>query len=636
MSGGIHGKILHVDLSTTRTWIEQPPEDVYRLLLGGRGLITWLLLRDLPPHADPLGPDNLLIFAPGVLQGTTFPGSGRHGVGGRSPLTGALGSSEVGGYWGYEFKRTGWDALVIHGRAASPIYLSIRDEQVEFRPADHLWGQNTAPVQAAIRRELGDERVRVAQIGPAGENMVLYAAIMHDINRAAGRNGLGAVMGSKNLKAVAVRGTQRVSVSDPARLQEVTRWFHDNYKSMMASFGADGQGRGTQDNLVGLALNGGLPTRNFGQARFENADLLSGERNYAMFLQERDTCYACPVRCKQVFAHTEPGRPDRSIDPAYGGAEYETMAAFGPNCDVHDNVAVNKANELCNAYGLDTISTGATIAFVIECFENGLITTQDTGGMAFCWGDGDAVIRTVEMIAHREGFGDAMAQGVARLSAQWGPATQPFNLTIKGQELPMHEPRLKAGLGLGYAVSPIGAEHMTSMHDTGFMSMGRGINRVNLVANPPVSPADPHVLDENKLRIFYYESNWKHFLDCAVLCHFYFYDYRWMAEAISAVTGVEYGVSDVQAIGARAQTLARLFNLREGFTAADDRLPQRVMTAFDEGPLTGVEIAAQDFERAKHRWYEMMQWDTDSGRPTPACLQSLGLDRLIGQSGDIE
>jgi aldehyde:ferredoxin oxidoreductase len=627
MLGGTHGKILHVDLTLGETRVEHPPEEFYRLLVGGRAAVAYLLLRDLPKETDPFSPDNLLIFAPGIMQGTNFPGAGRHGVGAKSPLTGALGSSEVGGWWGHEFKRAGFDALVIRGQAQSPVYLWIRDGEAEIRPADHLWGMTTAPVEVAIRDELGDERIRVAQIGPGGENLVRYAAVMHDVNRAAGRNGLGAVMGSKNLKAVAVRGTGKVPVADRARVSAVARWFGENYKDLMG-WATAGIGRGTQDGVMGSFYQGNLPTRNFGVPVFEKAKLLSGERNYEMFLKGRDTCQGCPVSCKQVFENQDED-PYRRLDPVYGGAEYEAMGAFGSACDVSDNLAVLKANELSNAYGLDVISAGMSIAFVMECFENGILTAADTGGLEFHWGDGDVLARSVEMIARREGFGDVMAEGVARMAARFGPASEPFNITVKGQELPMHEPRLKFGLGAGYAVAPVGADHMMNMHDTAYARDGRAIQRVNAALNEPIGPVPRDALDEDKLKIFYHELNWVHFQDCALICLFYSYDYDHLAEALSGVSGQEYSIHDILAVGARAQTLARLFNLREGLTAADDRLPKRVMTAFDSGPIEGSGIASEDLERFKRRFYEVMKWDAETGAPTDECLRELELDRLL-------
>lgn len=627
MIGGIYGRILHVDLSSGEFRVEQPREQFYRLLVGGRNVVSYLLLRDLPAGTDALSPANLLIFAPGILQGSNLPGSGRHGIGGKAPLTGALGSSEVGGFWGHEFKRTGFDALTVRGRAETPVYLWINDGEPEIRSAGHLWGRRTAAVEAAIREELNEERARVAQIGPAGENLVLYANVMHDVNRAAGRNGLGALMGSKNLKAVVVRGNSDLPIVDRARVTQVAKWLGQNYKDRMG-WAAAGIGRGTQDSLMGWGEMGGLPTRNFTKPMFESREMLSGERNYEMFLKGRDTCWACPVRCKQVFSH-EAEDPRRQLDPVYGGAEYEAMAAFGSCCGVDDNLAVLKANEIANAYGLDVISAGMSIAFVMECFEKGILTRKDTGGLTYDWGDADLLVRSVEMIAEREGFGDVLAEGVARMSECFGPDSQPFALTVKGQELPMHEPRLKHAMGVGYAVAPVGADHMMNSHDTAYSSEGPDLDRVNAAMSERIGPLPPDELNEEKMRLFCQEVNWRHFQDCALNCHFYCYDYHHLAEALSGVTGVEYGVHDVLDVGTRAQTLARLFNMREGLTAEDDALPKRVMQAFDEGPLAGVEISEEAFTWAKHRFYAMMGWNAESGVPTEECLRKLRLESLL-------
>ncbi len=629
MIGGTQGKILHVNLSTGEIFTERPPDDFYRLLVGGRAVVAYLLLRDMPPESDPLGPDNLLIFAPGIMQGTNFPGSGRHGVGGKSPLTGAIASAEAGGWWGHEFKRSGFDALVIRGQAESPVYLWIKDGEVKIRPAGHLWGQKTYPVEQAIRQELGDEKIRVAQIGPAGENLVLYSAVMHDVNRAAGRNGLGALMGSKKLKAIAVRGTLKVPVADRKPMAGVAKWLGSNYKEL-SGWAAEGIGRGTQDGLLSLARTGGLPTHNFIEPVFSSPELLSGERNYEMFLKGRDTCQACPINCKQVFEF-EDDNPYRKLNPEYGGPEYETMAAFGSLCGVTDNVAVAKANELANALGMDSISAGASIAFVMACSEAGLLAAEDTGGHEYRWGDADLMVRSLEMIARREGFGDTLAEGVDRMSRRFGQATQPFNMTVKGQELPMHEPRLKHAMGLGYAVAPVGADHMMNMHDTAFTSDGEGLRRVNsaLPEEAKIEPLSNTVLNEDKLRLFVTEVNWMHFQDCAVNCHFYPYDYEQFAQALSGVTGVQYDITDILDIGARAQTLSRLFNQREGLTVDDDQLPKGVRKAFQAGPLAGVEITDEDFTWAKRRYYELMGWDAETAEPGDACLQALQLEGLL-------
>jgi aldehyde:ferredoxin oxidoreductase len=631
--GGTWGKFLHVDLTSGKTWVETPPDEIYLKLVGGRALVAYLLLRDLPKNTDPLGPGNILIFAPGVMQGSNLPGSGRHGVGARSPLTGALGSAEAGGWWGHEFKRTGFDALIVHGKSETPVYLWIHDGEVAIRPATQLWGRDTLDVETMIRSELGDERVRVAQCGIAGENQVLYACVISDVNRAAGRTGLGAVMGSKKLKAVAVRGTLALPVAERGKVQPVAKWLGENYKTA-ASWAVK---EGTPGGLIDLNVTGGLPTRNFQDSSFHDAESISGQMLFRTILIGRDTCQVCPISCKQVVSYEGqefPSEPDFKtsykdqiqVDKRYVGLEYETMSSFGSDCGVNDLVAVAKGSELAAAWGLDTISTGATIAFVMECVERGLLTAKDTGGFLPRFGDPQAMLDAIDMIAHRRGFGDKMALGTKRLAKLIGKGAEAYAIEVKGQELAMHEPRLKNALGVGYATGPLGADHMQSIHDTGFTSPGRNLERVNAVYK--VGPLSNTDLGEQKMHIFYYEANWKHFLDSAVICMFYPYNYQLLASALSGVTGHEYSMYDILTVGERAQTLARLFNLREGFTAADDRLPKRVMTAFKDGPLAGVEITDEAFHNARQMWYGLMGW-TEEGVPTPERLQKLGLDDLL-------
>ncbi len=630
---GTWGKLLHVDLSNGKHWVEQPSAELYLKLVGGRALVAYLLLRDLPPGSDPLGPDNLLIFAPGILQGSNLPGSGRHGVGAKSPLTGGIASSEVGGWWGYEFKRSGFDGLIVHGRAEHPVYLWISDGAVELRSAGHLWGRDTADVEWAIQEELDEKKLRVAQCGIAGENQVLYANIIHDINRAAGRGGLGAVMGSKNLKAVAVRGTQRLPVSDRKRLMAVAKWFSENYKKDMA-WAIE---YGTLGNIINHSMTSNLPTLNFQDPHFEHAESISGQLMYKTILVERDTCQSCPVYCKQVVEYdgaTFPDQPafktkfygDLTIDKTYGGPEYETIGALGSSCGIDDMLAVAKANELTARWGLDTISLGMTIAFVMECVDAGLLTAEQTGGFAPTWGDAAGMLQAVEMIAHRQGFGDKMADGSKRLAAWIGKDSEERLVEVKGQELPMHEPRLKHALGVGYAVAPMGADHMANIHDTSYTRPGSGLDRV-----AEIQTFEPLAFDDlghQKMELFYHEVNWQHAQDCFVTCHFYFYRYSDLAQALSGVTGHDYSVQDVLAIGERAQTLSRLFNLREGLTAADDRLPRRVMKAFESGPLAGVEITQKALIEARDYWYGLMGW-TQEGVPTEERIAELGLDTLI-------
>ena len=389
----INGKILQVDLATGRLRVDEHDAAFYRTCVGGRGVVLHYLLSEMPASADPLGPDNLLVFAPGILTGTVMPGSGRHGVGAKSPLTGALASGEAGGWWGSELKRAGFDGIVIRGRAEQPVYLWVHDGQVEIRAAGDLWGKLTVDTADAIRAELGDAKIQVATIGPAGERLVRFAAIMHTPNRAAGRSGLGAVMGSKNLKAVAVRGSQPLGLADKNLMNTVVKWLSRSYRTSMGwavSGGTPGSVKFNHDMGSGAI-------RNYTEPALAGVEQIDGGRLFELMLQERDTCNACPVRCKVVLDYDKD--PRYRIEGRFGGPEYESIGGLGTLCAVTDPVAVAKANELCAAYGLDTISTGGTIAFAMECAERGLLALPPDDDFLPRFGDGDTLVESVERIA---------------------------------------------------------------------------------------------------------------------------------------------------------------------------------------------------------------------------------------------
>jgi aldehyde:ferredoxin oxidoreductase len=452
---GYAGRILHVNLSNGSINIEQPDESFYRFYMGGSALAMHYILREVPKGADPLGPENVLVVSVGVLTGAPISGQSRVMANAKSPLTGAIGDSQGGGFWPAELKRAGFDAVVIRGRAAKPVYLWIHDGEAELRDATHLWGKVTGEAEALIRQELGDPKVEVLQIGPAGEKLVRYAAIMNMSNRANGRTGMGAVMGSKNLKAIAVRGRQRPGIADPEALAKLARWGVENVESMIGGLAR----HGTANVVISQQEAGGLPTRNWTSGVFEHYEAISGPRMSETILKERDTCFGCAVRCKRVVEVKE---PRWQVDPLYGGPEYETIATLGSYCGVGDLSAIAKGNELCNKYGLDTISTGATIAFAMDCFEHGLLTTADTGGIELRFGNGEAMVKLVELIAKREGIGDLLAEGSARAAARIGRGAERFVVAAKRQELPAHMPEVKRSLALIYAANPFGADHMSS------------------------------------------------------------------------------------------------------------------------------------------------------------------------------
>jgi len=624
MGYGYTGKILLVDLSRREVQIQEHDDAFYRRYLGGRAMALYHLLNEMPAGADPLGPENVLVFTPGVITGAAVSGQGRNGVSAKSPLTGGLGSSEVGGFWAYELKRAGFDAVVVRGQASSPVYLWIKDGRAEIRDAAHLWGLSVGDAEDALHEELGDKRVRTALIGPAGEKLVRYAVVVNDRSHFAGRGGLGAVMGSKRLKGIAVRATpgqSQLKLADPAGVQNIARWAGSQLEDF-AFFHTNG----TSGYLKYLSQASALPTWHFQAGSFPESEKITGETMTKTILVGRDTCAACVVRCKRAVQATEP----YLIDPRYGGPEYESMAALGSNTGVDDLLALAKANEICAAYGLDTISAGMCVAFALECFENGLLTESDIGGQALRWGDGALLVRLVEQIARREGFGDLLAEGVARAAAQIGRGAEAFALHVKGQELPMHEPRVKHALGVGYALSPTGAEHMHNLHDTDYRREGSSLDNLRLF-NPDLQPVDPTVLNEDKMRLYFHHVNNRHFWDCAMMCFFLSYSPEQMVTLLNAVTGWDVDLAETQTIGQRTITLARVFNLREGLTAADDTLPARFFEPFLKGePGRSAPLDEAAFQECKKIYYDMMGWDRESGAPRRETLERLDVAWAAG------
>jgi aldehyde:ferredoxin oxidoreductase len=619
MGFGYTGKILRVDLTQEQIEIEDREDSFYRHYLGGRALALYYLLRDMPAGVDPQGPDNLLVFAPGVLTGAPVSGQARNGVAAKSPLTGGLGSSEGGGFFGYELKRAGFDAVVVRGQARSPVVIWVHDGQAELRDARHLWGLKTGECQAVLRRELGDDNVRTALIGPAGENQVRYAAVANDLSHFAGRTGLGAVMGSKRLKGIVARSTpgqNRMKLADPAGVRAIAGWLGDNLDRV-----AGLHDTGTAGGLKYLSDGGGLPTRNFRAGHFDGDVRINGEVMRDTILIRRGSCAACAVRCKRVVEVNEPFH----VEPRYGGPEYESLAALGSNTGVDDLLVLAKANELCAAYGLDTISTGVAIAFAMECFAAGLLSEADTGGVPLPWSDGELLLQLIDQIAHREGFGALLAEGVARMAEQIGSGAEELAMHVKGQELPMHEPRIKHVLGLGYALSPTGADHMHNLHDTMVRREGTALDNLRAF-DPSLQPVKATVLNAEKLRLYCYQVNDRHFFDSAVMCMFLPYSPQQMVDLVNATTGWDLTLEDTQAVGKRAITLSRVFNLREGFTADDDAIPRRFFAPFQEGEARrAVPLLEGGFEEAKNIYYGMMNWDEQSGIPTRAALEELGI-----------
>ncbi len=619
MAFGYTGKILRVDLTNRKIEAEARDDAFYRTYLGGRGMVGYYLLSELARGVEPLSPENVLVFAAGPLTGAAVSGQGRNGAGAKSPLTGGFGNAEGGGYWGAELKRAGLDGIIVTGRADRPVYLWIHDGHAEFRDAAHLWGKTSGQAEDALRAELGDRAIRTALIGPAGERLVRFAAIVNDRSHFVGRNGLGAVMGSKNLKGIAVRaapGKGQMEIAHPEGVQSLAKWMGANLDKV-----AGLHDHGTARILRSLSKAGGLPTFNFRDGHFDANEKITGQTMSATILVKQETCYACAVRCKRVVQVNESAYG--SVDPLYGGPEYETLAGFGSLEGNDDLIALAKANELCAAYGFDTISLGNIIAFAMECYERGIISAQDTDGIELRFGNARAMLEVIEKIAQREGFGDVLAEGVARAARSIGRGAEEFAMQVHGQEIPMHEPRLKQGLGVGYAVSPTGADHNHNMHDTYYTKQGPAVEDLRTL-DPAIHAVPANDLSPDKVRIVTAMTNWMHFWDSAVMCQFLPYSTQQMTDLMNAATGWEMTAQDYLRSGERAATLARLYNLREGWDSREDTLPKRFFEAFASGPLAGTALPREQFATATREYYRQMGWD-ENGVPTSECLRDLGI-----------
>ena len=623
MPSGYSGRILHVDLTDHEWRVEEPDETWYRLYMGGTGFIAHRLLQELAPGTDPLSPENILIFACSVVTGAPISGFNRYSVGAKSPLTGAFAETEAGGYWAPELKFAGFDAVVIRGKSPKPVYLRIQDGTCEIRDGAGIWGLDNLRTLEAIQAELGDKRVRVASIGPAGERMVPFACVQNDLEHYNGRTGMGAVMGSKNLKAVAVRGTGRLEPADPEKVKEIARWHNERIKTHPPNVGLTKYG--TPGLVHGINAAGFLPTRNFQEGQFEGADNLAAPKYHETIFHSNSTCWACSVRCKRRVEWDDPRYP---LDRRLGGAEYEAIAGLGSMLGIDNLPAVARGTQLCNLLGLDVISTGAVIAFAMECFENGLLTLEDTGGRSINFGDPEAMLWLIEEIAARNGIGEILSMGVKRAAERIGRGSERFAFHIKGQEPAFHDGRGKTGMGLGFALSPTGADHIETPHDVGFM--GEGISK--LYPMGLFDPVDPVKIDEATVRFFFIGQKAWGINNLLGLCNFtsvplHAMTFERLVEAVQAVTGWETSLYEIVKATERANVMARVFNNREGFAPEDDTVIRRWFEEMPSGPLKGRRFDPDNLKELVGLYYEMSGWDP-SGRPTRGKLLELSLEWL--------
>jgi aldehyde:ferredoxin oxidoreductase len=623
---GYTGKILHVNLSDRKIDVETPDETFYRMYLGGRGLGYHYLLKMVPAGIDPFDPRNVLVLATGVMTGSPLAAACRFAAVGKSPLTGTAGESEAAGFFGPELKKAGFDAVVFQGRAENPVYLWVTDGRAELKDAAHLAELGARTVEDTIRAELGNDKIRVAQCGLAGMNRVRYANITNNLGHFNGRGGFGALMGSKNLRAVAALGSGSLAYHDPEFLRSTAKAYAKTFRENPA--GEALYVYGTTAFPAILSNVGALPVDNFRRSAVDDPTSISGDTYTETLLKKRKGCHACPIMCKRVIENKE---GPYQVDSRYGGPEYETIAGLGTNLNIFDLKAIAKANEVCNRYCMDTISAGMTIAFACECFQNGVIGKDETGGLELRSGDPGQLLELLEMIAHREGFGDLLAEGSARLAQKWGVPDSKANLTVKGQEIPMHDPRVKVGVGMSYALSTYGADHMYTVHDPAFVDADSfSLQSVkSLGIYRPMSATD---VTADKVRAFVkLERLWR-MMDSLGLCVFGFaprgvMPLETLVDCLRAITGWNTDLHELMAAGERGVVMARAFNSREGFRPSDDRLPERLFDPKPDGPRAGeIIFSPADFKNALKQYYGIIDCDAQTGRPGHGKLIELDLE----------
>ena len=597
-----HGKFLRINLSNREVSYRPFDEGWARAFLGGRGFGAKIMLEETEKGVDPLGEKNKLIFMTGPLAGIPVGGSSRFVVVSKSPLTGCFGESYCGGNFAPEIKKAGIDGIIIEGKSEDKVAVVIDGAHVKIQEVPELWGKETLETRRSLLARLGKKFTTVS-IGPAGENLVNFANIMSD-NGTAGRTGLGAVMGSKNLKIIAVRGDAKVRIAEDARLKEL---INQNTKIITTGWGEVLKRIGTGATMDVFSEMGILPTKNFNLGLFKNVATIHASRMIETMVVKRKACRYCPIGCRREVEIRE--GPFSPVIPEYGGPEYETLASFGSLC-MNDNLeSIAFANQLCNAYGMDTISTGVVVAFTMDCFEKGILSEKDVG-FPVRWGDPNAIVRLIQMIARREGLGNLLAEGVKKASEKIGKDTFRFAAHVKGLEIPMHEPRGKKGMAISYAAAPRGANHLEGFHDTFFMS-----------ENPApelgiTKPLDPFTLLD-KPKLVKKVEDLSSFQNSLILCSFTVRtigaerNVDLIVNIVKAATGWDFSLDEALEIGARNYDLARVFSVREGISRKDDVLPEIFSYPIPEGNSKGQRILRDEMDEALTAYYACRGWTSD-------------------------
>ena len=612
MLSGYAGRIAWIDLTQGRFKIQELEEEIARKYLGGKGLGAYLLYNNLSPNIDPYDPANKLIFVTGPLTGTTFPATARSGVVTKSPITGTFLDSYAGGFFGPHMKYAGYDALIITGKAKNPVYITVDGTEISVESAEHLWGLSSSETQDRLRLELKQEKrrkVSVAAIGLAGERLVRFAGIITE-KRAYGRGGAGAVMGSKNLKAVVISGDGKVPIADQQAYKEIEKRCRKNIaEHRLTKKGGVFPSIGTWMTVDLTQKTGTLPTRNWQENTFDHVEEINAEAFKRYEIRSR-SCFGCPIGCSRDTKTLIGG-----VEFVTEGPDYETIYAFGSNCEIKETGVIIAADKLCDEYGVDTISCGGVIGFAMECFEKGLISKKDTGGIDLSFGNGDALIEVIHLIAKREGIGRILSEGVKIASVEIEGSSS-FAIHVKGLELPGYDPRGMKGQGLTYALSDRGGCHVRS-----------NTIRTELLGLPKAF--DQYGYEGKSAMVRDLQLAYATF-DCLIGCLFGAFaitlqDY---AKAVAAVTGWPMTQEGLRSVAERVWNLTRLFNVREGFTRKDDTLPERIFTkASTRGPSNGQVMDRMSFESMLDEYYQIVGWDRLTGRPTDEKLHELGLEK---------
>lgn len=620
-------RLLYVDLNTKTTEVKTLDAETYRKYPGGSALGMYIMLKEMDPQVDPLSPENVMIFSVSPLTGIPISGQSRMCLTAKSPLTGTAGDSQVGGFIPAAVKANGWDSIVIKGKADKPVYLYIDKDKVEIRDASAIWGKITGDAEEAIAADLGHDKFESSIIGPAGENMVSYAAIMHRRSRAHGRNGLGAVMGSKNLKALVVKKAPPVMPSDQDGLKKALTL---NVKERMAANETivDTSLNGSAGCVDAHAAEGFLPSYNFDKGIMEDWLPTAGSTITNTVLKKRETCFGCAIRCKGVVEI--PGK----ADPEYGGPEYETCATFGSYCGNTDLGDICHANQLCNMYGVDTISCGATIAWAMDCFEKGILTEKDTDGLVLKYGRGDTFAPLIEKIAKKEpGIGALLAEGSAKAAKKLGKEAEELVVANKGQEWPGHMVQFKPNLAVNYAVNPFGADHQSSEHDPALMAPDDDQNWLWPSMLDSFEKCDRYgILNDNKAKFAWVTQKFYAMMDTLCLCQFAWgpawqlYGPADLVEFCKYGVGWDTSIEELQEIGERRINMMRLFNAKVGFTRKDDALPKKAFLPIEYTEGEVAQITPDQFEQSLDTYYRLAGWDKETGNPTPETIKRLGLE----------